>query len=124
MQIMTTQRFPSRREDGSAEVAAVFREPLEESRRAIDQAMAEWHRTLEGIDPSADLAGEPQIASSNEGFRIVFHIRPASRMGRDWAVALVDSVSNHLGPRSFVGFFDAVAGRMHVAGEDPFRSAD
>jgi hypothetical protein len=46
MQIMTTQRFPFRREDGSVEVAAVFREPLEESRRAIDQAMAEWHRTL------------------------------------------------------------------------------
>jgi hypothetical protein len=42
----------------------------------------------------------------------------------DRAVALVDSVSDHLGPRSFVGFFDAVAGRMHVAGEDPFRSAD
>ena len=87
---------------------------MEEARGAIEQALAEWNQLLEGIDTAADLAIEPQIASSEEGFRVVFQIRPGSRLWKDWAVALLSSVSHHLGRESFLGFFDVVAGRMHA----------
>jgi hypothetical protein len=121
---VSTQRFPSRRQDGTAEVAAVFREPLDESKSVIDQALAEWHGDLKEVDMSVDLVGEPEVISSVEGLRIVFHIKPDSRLWRDWVVALVGRVSNHFGPSSFVGFFDAVAGRMHSTAKDPNRSTD
>jgi hypothetical protein len=115
---MTTQRFPSRRPDGSAEVAGIFRSSLEDSRQAIDRGVAEWHESLQGIDTSPDLASEPQIVPFDEGFRIVFQIRPGSRLWRDWAVALIGNISNHLKPDSFAGFFDVVAGRMHGASSE------
>jgi hypothetical protein len=78
----------------------MFREPLDDSRHAIDQAMVAWHSTLEGVDMSTDLAGEPYITNSDEGFRVVFHIRPGSRLWRDWAVALVSDIRSHLAPNS------------------------
>jgi hypothetical protein len=59
---MTTQLFPARREDGSAEVAAVFHRPLDESQTAIEQALQEWRTLLEGVgvDVLADLVTEPE----------------------------------------------------------------
>ena len=70
---------------------------------------------VEGIEVSAHLATGPRIISSDEGFRVVFEIRSGSRLWKDWAVALVGCITSRLGPDSFVGFFDAVAGRMHAA---------
>ncbi|MGH9286234.1 MAG: hypothetical protein ACRD0M_11270 [Acidimicrobiales bacterium] len=115
---MTRQLFPPRREDGSAEVAADFRASLEDARSAVDGSVAERHRLLEGVDTSPDLGDEPRIAPSAEGFRVLFKIRPGSRRWRDWAVALVSGITDQLGPGSFVGFFDTVAGRMHAAIRD------
>jgi len=112
---MTSQRFPARRADGSAEVAAVFRTSLEESRDAVDGALAEWKGTIEGLDALEDLSSEPRVIASDEGFRVVFEIQPGSRFWKDLAVALVSALSSRLGSDSFVGFFDAVAGRMHAA---------
>lgn len=114
---MTTQLFPARREDGSAEVAAVFHRSLDESRTAIEQALQEWRTELEsvGVDILADLVTEPQVTASDEGFRVVFRIRAGSWLWKDWAVSLVGSLSSRLGPDSFIGFFDGVQDRMHPA---------
>jgi hypothetical protein len=95
-------------------VAAVFRTSLEESRDAVDEALTEWRETL-GTDVLLDFSSDPRIVTSDEGFRVVFKIQPGSRFWRDWAVALVSTISSRLGNDSFVGFFDAVAGRMHPA---------
>ena len=112
---MRAQRFPAHREDGSAEVAAVFRVPLQEAHGAIERAFDGWRQQLEGFDTSADLFADPEVVESAEGFRVVFQIRPRSQLWRDWAVALVGSVSGQLEADAFVGFFDVVAGRMHAA---------
>lgn len=95
---MTTQLFPARREDGTAEVAAVFHRPLDESHAAIEQALQEWRTLLEGVgvDFLADLFAEPRVTASDEGFRVIFQIRPGSRLWKDWAVKLVSSLASQL----------------------------
>lgn len=114
---MTTQSFPARRDDGSAEVAAVFRSSLDDARDAVGRAFSGWHEMLDEntIDITVDLAREPHVTASREGFRVVFEIRPGSRRWRDWAVALVSSIDEQLEADCFVGFFDGVTGRMHAA---------
>lgn len=109
------QIFPQRRSDGSATVAAVFGQPLGAVVDEVDLAFAEWRDALSNVDMAEDLAAEPVARPSDEGFRVVFEIRPDSRLWRDWAVALVSALRARLGPGSFVGFFDDVSGRMHRA---------
>lgn len=109
------QVFPQRRSDGSATVAAVFDKPLGEVVDEVDLAFAEWRNALSHVDMAEDLAAEPVARPSDEEFRVVFEIRPDSRLWRDWAVALVSALRARLGPGSFVGFFDEVSGRMHQA---------
>jgi hypothetical protein len=109
------QVFPERRRDGSATVAAIFREPLIEVVDEVDLAFNDWRNALSHVDMTQDLAAEPMARPSDEGFRIVFEIRPGSRLWRDWAVALVSALRTRLGTGSFAGFFDDVSGRMHRA---------
>ena len=109
------QVFPQHRSDGSATVAAVFREPLSGVVDEVELAFADWRNVLSHVDITLDLAEEPVARQSDEGFRIVFEIRPGSRLWRDWAVSLVNAVRTRLGAGSFAGFFDYVSGRMHTA---------
>lgn len=78
-------------------------------------AFADWRNALSTVDMAEDLAAEPVSSPSDEGFRVVFEIRPGSRLWRDWAVALVSALRARLGPGCFLGFFDDVSGRMHHA---------
>lgn len=112
---MTGALFPSRRPDGSAEVAAVFRGSLGEYGEAIDSALASWRELVEGTDAFTDLSSEPRIIASDEGFRVVFEIRPGSQHWKGWAVALLSAIEERVGTSSSIGFFDIVAGRMHSA---------
>jgi hypothetical protein len=107
IEAMTTPMFASRRDDGSAQAAAVFHASLEEARDAVQQAIEEWNETLEGIDTTADLASEPPIVSSVEGFRVVFQIQPGSRLWKDWAVG---SCQRHQQPTRY-GLFRGVLRR-------------
>lgn len=112
---MSTQLFPARRDDGSAEVAAVFAKPFDQAQVAITAALADWRELVEGTNVFEDLDGEPRFESSEEGFRIVFEIQPGSTHWKGWAVALLRSIEDGIGGESFVGFFDVVRGQMHQA---------
>ena len=112
---MTEVLFPSRRTDGSAEVAAVFSASLDQFREAVDGALASWRELVRDTDAFADLSNEPRVVASDEGFRVVFEIRPGSQHWKGWAVALLCAIEERVGSGSSVGFFDAVAGRMHAA---------
>lgn len=102
------QTFPRRRSDGSANVAAVFRVASYDT-SDLDHAFREWHETLSHVDMSPDLASDPAVISTGDGFDIEFEIRPGSRLWRDWAVALVGAVRRRLGSEVFIGFTDLVA---------------
>jgi hypothetical protein len=112
---MTDQRFPTRREDGSAEVAAVFAASLDQSQEAVDDALSAWRELVQDTDVFRELSAEPRVVSSEEGFRVVFDIRSGSQHWKGWAVALLRAIEERIGSGSSVGFFDVVAGRMHAA---------
>lgn len=109
------QAFPEPRSDGSATVVAVFREPLTSVTDEVRFAFADWRESLSQVDIAKDLAAEPVARASEEGFRVVFEIRPGSRLWRDWTVGLVSALQGRLGKGAFAGFYDAVSGRMHPA---------
>lgn len=70
---------------------------------------------VEGTDVFTDLLSEPRIVASDEGFRVVFEIRPGSQHWKGWAVALLSAIEERIGSASSVGFFDVVGNRMHAA---------
>ncbi len=113
---MTVQTFPKRRDDGTATVVAIFKgvSPVSE----VDDALAAWRETLAGVDMTEDLAGDPTVRETNDGFEIQFEIQPQSRYWRDWVVALISAIRERLGDGVFEGFHDAVAGRTHRAALD------
>ena len=112
---MTEELFPSRRRDGSAEVAAVFSVPFDQVQEAVDGALAVWLELVQDTDVLDDLSRVPRVVASDLGFRVVFDIRPGSQHWKGWAVALLRSIEERVGSKSSVGFFDVVSGRMHPA---------
>jgi len=53
---MSEALFPTRRPDGSAEVAAVFRARLAEVHEAVEVAFLEWHELVQDTDVFSDLS--------------------------------------------------------------------
>ena len=112
---MTEALFPTRRPDGSAEVAAVFKGPLDRAQEGVDLALESWRELVANTDVFSDLAAEPRVIASDEGFRVIFEIRTGSQHWKGWAVALLTAIEGQIGSGSSVGFFDVVAGRLHAA---------
>jgi hypothetical protein len=112
--------WPTRRTDGSVDVAAQFVPQSRSAKAGLEAVVASYvERKAEqdSVDLLDDLAALPTVEDAEEGrLRVRFRSRPGATRWKDWLVEFTDT-ADQIPEVSFEGFFDEVEGslRPHVS---------
>jgi hypothetical protein len=111
---MSRNRFPARREDGTASVAARFLTAADADAVRVETFVAGWLRGIgRYADLSQDLTSQPRVVRNGEFTDIIFDSKPQGRFWKDWMVFLTRDVAESFPEIRHVSFFDLVADRPH-----------
>ena len=105
--------FPARRADGSSRIMARFSAKVDVKESIIDILTA-WgqHHEERGEHLATEFATSPDVVVANSETRVIFDIRPDSRLWKDRVVEVVTRMEQLAGVE-LLGFYDLVADRPH-----------